>query len=336
MACGTGGVGKTTISAALAISQAQKYKKIALISVDPAKRLASALGIDSLNNDPYKINVNIKEQTGKSPSGQIYALMLDAKDTFHDFVLKFGGADCLEAFEKNNLFHIISSNISGIHDYMILEKLHTLIDQYELIVLDTPPAKHTLDFLEAPTRIANFFDDRIFKYFLKSTSQLSLSEKFKIRSAQGALRILQLITGAGVIEDFTAIAPHMLKLKTAFVERQANVLKILKSDICEINFVTSPNTNSLAETKAFRESLDEMGLKLNHLIINRSIEKLVAESSNCAVSNALTDFRFLASLEGKNRKELESILKPVKTIQIPEFATPIYNLTQLSELTKFL
>src|SRR3954469_22646920 len=159
--CGSGGVGKTTTAAAIALEGARRGHKACVVTIDPAKRLADALGLESLTNRPGRIN-------GDWP-GELWALMLDTKTTFDDLVIRYSAdADQAQGILENRLYRNISGALSGTQEYMAMEKLYELHAEggFDLIVVDTPPTRNALDFLDAPKRMTDFFESRVLRWFL--------------------------------------------------------------------------------------------------------------------------------------------------------------------------
>ncbi len=164
--CGTGGVGKTTVSAVLAVEGARRGRNAVVVTIDPAKRLANTLGLDSLSNTAHEIDRRLWDPDGNAPpGGRLSALMLDTKSTFDGLIAKYS-ADPEQAARivDNRFYRSISSALSGTQEYMAMEKLYELHEEsgYELIVVDTPPTRHALDFLDAPRRLTRLLDNRIF------------------------------------------------------------------------------------------------------------------------------------------------------------------------------
>ncbi|HWE57076.1 MAG TPA: ArsA family ATPase, partial [Acidimicrobiales bacterium] len=159
---GPGGVGKTTCAAAIALEGARRGKRACVVTIDPAKRLADALGLESLTNDAHEVGA------GQFP-GQLYALMLDTKTTFDEVVSRYAASpDQAQAILDNKLYRNISGALGGTQEYMAMEKLYSLHTdgQYDLIVVDTPPTRHALDFLDAPQRLLRFLNNRIFRLLM--------------------------------------------------------------------------------------------------------------------------------------------------------------------------
>jgi anion-transporting ArsA/GET3 family ATPase len=341
--CGTGGVGKTTTSAALALSAALAGKRVGLITIDPARRLATSLGLESLHHDPQCLDKFVEKELGRGKlKGSLDALMLDSENAFYRFLKKVGGDDVHDRFKASSLFEIIAGNFGGTHDYLAMEKLYELHSsgRYDLLVLDTPPARHTLDFLDAPDTIARFFDDRIFSWFLTDPRSDSLPEKLRARGARVALGVLEKLTGEGVINDFVALAPHIYKVKNAFVERQEAIRDLLTSKESGAVFVSSPTDLSRGESTPFLKDAKAKGISILAFVINRSLRHLAPEkeprglkSAPQAVAENYRRLRFLVEEEEKNLKILAELAgKERPLVTVPELEEDVHDLPSLLAL----
>lgn len=345
--CGTGGVGKTTISAAIAVKAAIAGKRVGLITIDPARRLATALGLESLGNDPQDITASLAKALGQKPRGSLHAMMLDSHATLHRFLRLTGGPEVEQRFRESELFQIISDNFGGAHDYLALEKLYDLhqSNAFDLIVLDTPPARHTLDFLHAPERIARFFSDAIFQWFLVDPRNNSLRERLRAGGTKAALSLLEKITGEGVIRDFVQLAPHIHSVKRAFVERQRAVLELLRSEAAGAAFVTSPTELPRGEAEPFLAEAERQGVAVLALIVNRSLQHLTGAERTPAKQAAAADpvldiYRKLCILgeeEKRNAKELGDLhTRKLPVILVPEQSQDVHALDSLVTLAEQL
>lgn len=343
--CGTGGVGKTTTSAALALKAAIGGKRVGLITIDPAKRLATSLGLDSLKSEPQNLDSYVSKTLKIKMQGSLSALMLDSQNTFYKFLKDVGGAEVHKRFRESELFDVIAGNFGGAHDYLAMEKLYELhqSEKYDLLVLDTPPARHTLDFLDAPEMIAKFFDDRIFSWFLTDPRSDGFREKLRAKGAKAALGVLEKLTGEGVIRDFVALAPHIYSVKNAFVERQSRIRDLLCSKDSGAIFVSSPADLSRGEAKPFLTDAHEKGIPILAFFVNRSLAHLAPEAEPRGLKSApkevrenYQNLRFLVEEEQKNLKLLKSMSGKQIIVSIPELDEDVHDLPSLQALSEFL
>ncbi len=344
--CGTGGVGKTTTSAALALRAGLEGRRVGLITIDPAKRLATSLGLKSLNHNPQSLNRQVEEAIGKKLPGSISALMLDSEDTFYRFLKDVGGDEIHDRFRASELFEVIAGNFGGAHDFLAMEKLHELYasGKFDLLVLDTPPARHTLDFLDAPDRIGKFFDDRIFSWFLTDARSSSLQEKLRAKGARAALSVLEKLTGESVIGDFVSLAPHIYQVKNAFVERQGKIKRLLTSKEAGAIFISSPMDLSRGEAKPFLADAKEKGIDILAFVMNRSLSHLAPEkeprglkSAPAPVQKNYRNLRFLVEEEEKNFKLWKEMAgKDRSLVCVPEMEEDVHDLPSLLSLSQHL
>jgi len=345
--CGTGGVGKTTTAAAIALAAAMRGQRVGLITIDPARRLATALGLDRLKSEPQSLNKYIETEIGKGKlQGSLSALMLDSENTFYRFLKNIGGQEVHDRFRASTLFEVIAGNFGGAHDYLAMEKLFELHQSgdFDLLVLDTPPARHTLDFLDAPENIARFFDDRIFAWFLTDARTSGFAERIRAKGAKVALSVLEKLTGEGVINDFVSLAPHIYKVKNAFVERQAVIKRLLTSEKSGAIFVSSPTDLSKGEAKPFLQDAKSAGIEILAFVVNRSLHHLAPENEPRGVKSAPPEvaenyrrIRFLVEEEEKNLKLLKELAgRERPLIRVPELEEDVHDLSSLLALAEYL
>lgn len=344
--CGTGGVGKTTTSAALSLRAALAGKRVGLITIDPARRLATSLGLKKLNHDPQDLTPQLEKALGRKVSGSLSALMLDSENAFYRFLKDVGGKEVHDRFRASELFEVIAGNFGGTHDYLAMEKLYELNESgaFDLLILDTPPARHTLDFLDAPDLIGKFFDDRIFSWFLTDARSSAITEKLRAKGAKAALGVLEKLTGETVIGDFVSLAPHIYQVKNAFVERQTAVRKLLTSKDAGAIFISSPADLARGEAKPFLADAKEKGVNILAFILNRSLAHFAPEDEPRGLKTAPAEvqenygrFRFLVEEEEKNFKLLQSMAggsRPL--VSVPEMEEDVHDLSMLLALSEYL
>jgi len=264
--CGSGGVGKTTVAAALALQGACAGRRACVVTIDPAKRLADALGLGSLGNTPHRID-------GDWP-GELWALMLDTKGTFDDLVERYAASEeQARSIKSNRLYRNISGALSGTQEYMAMEKLYELhhgglpdIPDFDLVVVDTPPTRNALDFLDAPRRLTNFLDNRVFRLLMMPTRAYLRAVS---AATQTFLKTVSRVVGAEVVSDAIAFFEAFEGMETGFRERAQAVRDLLTADETAFVLVTSPRPDAVAEASFFAAKLDEAGIEVSALAINR-------------------------------------------------------------------
>lgn len=270
---GSGGVGKTTAAAAIALRAAIEGKKAAVLTIDPAKRLASSLGLKELSSEPHKVNTRKFAAISVEPKGEMHALMLDTKSTFDKVVLRYAPSrDQAERIINNRFYKNISGTLSGTQEYMAMEKLYELYadSDFDLLVIDTPPTRNALDFLDAPKRLTDFFESKVLRWFLLPYMKAGggLMRVANV-AATTFLRVVKRIVGADVLQDTAEFFGNLEGMYDGFKQRARDVANLLRSDATSFVVVTSPAQESVNEATFFATRLNEEGLPFGALVVNR-------------------------------------------------------------------
>jgi anion-transporting ArsA/GET3 family ATPase len=268
--CGTGGVGKTTTSAVLALAAAQSGRDAVVVTIDPAKRLADTLGLDQLGNTPQEISRERWDPEGSAPpGGRLSALMLDSRATFDALVHKHArNPEQATRILANRFYRNVAGALSGTQEYMAMEKLHELHDdgRYDVIVVDTPPTRHALDFLDAPARLTRLLDNRIFRLLMAPTRRYLRVASLAV---QTFLRTIAKVLGSEVIDDIVAFFRAFEGMEQGFRDRASKVLALLADPSTAFVLVTSPRRDAVDEAEFFAARLQESDLAVGALIVNR-------------------------------------------------------------------
>ena len=270
---GPGGVGKTTIAASIALRAAEHGKKTAVLTIDPARRLAQSLGLHELSNQPRKVNRRKFTAAGLEPRGELYAMMLDTKTTFDELVLHHAPTpEQAERIIANRFYRNISSTLSGTQEYMAMEKLYELHARgtYDLIVVDTPPTRNALDFLDAPRRLTDFFESRVLRWFLVPYTRAG-GRMMRVANvaAVAFLRLAKRIVGSEVLNDTAEFFANLEGMYDGFKQRARQVAALLRSNQTSFVVVTSPAAEAITEAAYFATRLSESGLPFGALVANR-------------------------------------------------------------------
>jgi anion-transporting ArsA/GET3 family ATPase len=259
--CGSGGVGKTTISAALALEAAMLGRRACVVTIDPARRLANALGVSTLTNSPSEIPGDW--------SGSLSAVMLDAKSTFDELIGRYSTDEAqAERILRNRLYRNLTSALSGTQEYMAAEKLYELHseDKFDIVVVDTPPTHNALDFLDAPGRLTRFLENRIFRMLLLPTRAYLRAVSAATRTL---LKAIAKVAGSEMVEDAIAFFQAFEGMEEGFRERAARVEKLMSDEGTAFVLVASPRRDSIDEATHFASKLDEQSIPVEALIVNR-------------------------------------------------------------------
>jgi anion-transporting ArsA/GET3 family ATPase len=269
--CGTGGVGKTTTAAVFALAAAHSGRDAVVVTIDPAKRLADTLGLADLGDEPREIPPARWDPAGQArPSGRLSALMLDTRATFDGLVRRHARDDeQAERILANRFYHNIAGALSGTQEYMAMEKLHELHEDgnYDLIVVDTPPSRHALDFLEAPQRLTRLLDNRIFRFLMMPTRTYL---RVASNAVQRFLRTVGKVIGAEVLDDIVAFFRAFEGMEQGFRERATRVNELLAEPSTAFVLITSPRRDAIEEAEFFAARLREANLAVAALIVNRA------------------------------------------------------------------
>jgi anion-transporting ArsA/GET3 family ATPase len=270
---GSGGVGKTTTAAVLALEAARVGKKVLVMTIDPARRLRSALGIPEVGNFESRVNPALFEAAGIPVAGEFHAMMLDTKSAFDDVIARIAPDGAThEAILKNRLYQYVSTTLAGSREYVAAERLYDIHrrEAYDLIVVDTPPTKNALDFLEGPGRMSKFLDDRIMRIFLlPMTAGSGLREALIKRTSAVIYRILAVVFGDQFLGDMNAFVWNFRNMYGEFRRRADDLSAVLRSDAAAFMLVTSLEKERTHEAGYLARQLSGRGYRLFGVVVNR-------------------------------------------------------------------
>jgi anion-transporting ArsA/GET3 family ATPase len=271
--CGSGGVGKTTTAAALAVRASERGRRTVVLTIDPARRLAQALGLTELDNTPRPVD---------GIEGSLDAMMLDMKRTFDEVVLAHTDAQRAEQIFANPFYQALSSSFAGTQEYMAMEKLGQLVHEgsWDLIVVDTPPTRSALDFLDAPAHLSTFLDGRLLKILL-APARTGGRAYVKVMTAGFSMftRVLTRIIGTQVLTDLSQFVAALETMFGGFRERADATYRLLAAPGTAFVLVATPEAAALREASYFAERLAEESMPLAGLVLNRVHTNPVAELS---------------------------------------------------------
>lgn len=268
---GAGGVGKTTTAATIGLAGALRGRKAMVLTIDPARRLANSLGLKQFGNEETKIDLGA---LGVDAPGELWAMMLDSRSTFDNLIARIAPDEAArQRILGNHVYRHMADTFAGSQDYMATEKLYDLVvgDRYDLVVLDTPPVKNALDFLEAPGRLIHFMDERVLKWFLQPGSDggAVFGKRLMMGTSAVVYRLLSYVFGKDFIEDLTGFFEDFQGLYAGFVERHDTVLKLFKSNTTSFVTVCAPTESSLDVAVFFQEELSKRRLPRGGVVVNQ-------------------------------------------------------------------
>ncbi|MEW1682882.1 ArsA family ATPase [Streptomyces sp. NPDC093594] len=298
--CGSGGVGKTTTAAALGLRAAERGRKVVVLTIDPARRLAQSMGIDSLDNTPRRV-----KGVDDSAGGELHAMMLDMKRTFDEIVEAHADPARAAAILGNPFYQSLSAGFAGTQEYMAMEKLGQLRsrDEWDLIVVDTPPSRSALDFLDAPKRLGSFLDGKLIRVLLAPAKVGGRAGmKFLNVGMSMMTGALGKVLGGQLLKDVQTFVAAMDSMFGGFRTRADATYKLLQAPGTAFLVVAAPERDALREAAYFVERLAAEDMPLAGLVLNRvhgsGADRLSAERALAAAEN-LEDSRIVDQGDGK-------------------------------------
>ncbi len=338
---GPGGVGKTTTAAALALRAARTGQRACVVTIDPARRLADALGVSGVGNEPHFVPA----PSGSWP-GELWAVMLDAQSTFDNLVGRYAsGPGQAQAIMNNPVYRNISAAMSGTQEYMAVEKLYELQESgaYDLIVVDTPPAQHALDFLEAPSHLARLLDNRVFRLLMTPTRAGLRALEL---GAQLVLRTISKIAGGQVVADTIQFFTHFEGMEEGFRERAATAERLLRSELTSFALVCSPRRDSMEEALYLVSQLAASGARPSTVVVNRCYPLYPQVPPDAAAALAgtplapllanLEDLGTVAATESDQLARIIAALPDANLYRVPFMARDVYDLDGLAAVADHL
>jgi anion-transporting ArsA/GET3 family ATPase len=349
---GAGGVGKTTTSAALALGLAIDGRRVAVVTIDPARRLASALGLGELTAHPVPIDTTVLEQAGMVVKGELSAMVLDTKQTFDAVVERLAPDEQARAeILANPIYRELSTAVAGSHELSAVAKLYELYEEhdFDVIVLDTPPARNALDFLQAPGRLLGFLEGRALQVFLAPGG---LTARLFGRGTALVFSIFARVTGVDMLNELSRFFRALSGVIEGFGEHTRGVSELLRSDQAAYVIVTSPEPEPAREATFLADRLAEAGMPLAGLIANRVHGDALGSTSEEALANALAgdlgeglsrrvagnlaDFDVLTRRDAATVEDLSRRLGTARTVVVPHLDEEIQDLLGLARVAEML
>ncbi len=343
---GAGGVGKTTTAAALGLAAASIGRRALVLTIDPARRLAQSLGIDALDNTPRRV---------EGADGELWAMMLDMKRTFDEVVDEHAPSpERATAIKSNRIYQTLSSTLSGTQEYMAMEKLHELhvTGDWELLLIDTPPTRSALDFLDAPRRMTDFLEGRLLRALLLPGMAAGRGlTRIVGFGTQAFMRVAGRVTGVELLEDLADFFRNFEGLYEGFKQRAEEVRSLLAHPASRFVVVATPQPPPLREARFFLERLQQEGLHTAGVVVNRvhvSCGDCPSDELLRRASQAQTDdlegraaagaLRLLADMQNLASRERHDVaaalhgLSPPALVEVPLLRSDVHNLEMLADV----
>jgi anion-transporting ArsA/GET3 family ATPase len=358
---GAGGVGKTTLSAALALGLAARGQKVAVVSIDPARRLASALGLRELSNEPHRIDPRALTDPALRAvcpcpevecKGELWAMMLDSKSTFDGLIERLAPDErARDEILSNRIYRELSSAVAGSQEFTAVAKLFELDREggFDMIVLDTPPSRDALDFLDAPDRLTRFLEGRALRVLLSSGG---IARGFLGRGTGLMFSVFARVTGVNLLGELSGFFGSLAGLIDGFRERARGVEQLLRDPTTSFLLVTSPEHEPAREAVFFHARLAEAKMGFGGLIVNRVheagldghtteqvrnlLEGQLGETLAARVAGNLADFDVLARRDRESVSELSRALGEGDPLLVPYLDGEVQDLGGLAVIAKHL
>jgi len=349
---GAGGVGKTTTSAAIALGMAAQGAKVAVVTIDPANRLANALGLKRLENEPSRIDPERLGQPGLELTGELWAMMLDPKRTFDELIDRVAPDPGRAAeIKRNRVYEQLSTAVSGSQEFTAIAKLYELEErgEFDLLVLDTPPSRSALEFLEAPVRLSSFLEGRALRAFMGPTGA---GMRIVGRGAAPLLAALRRVTGVDLLTDLSTFFGLLGDMTSDFSLRAARVEEILRAPTTAFLLVTSPQHDAIDETLWFRRTLQDNGLPFAGVVVNRvhhdllgdrdagDVERLLGRSMNADLASRIArnfyDYHVLARRDEQSLTRLAKELDGHLLLAVPQLDDDVHDVGGLLAIRRYL
>jgi anion-transporting ArsA/GET3 family ATPase len=350
--CGSGGVGKTTTSATIALGMAARGAKVAVVTIDPANRLADALGLEQLENEPRRVEPSRLADGPITVPGELWAMMLDPKRTFDELIDRIApDPGRAEEIKANRVYREISTAVAGSQELTAIAKLYELDQehQFDLLVLDTPPSRNALEFLDAPSRLNSFLEGKALKAFMRPTG---LGFRAFGRGALPLLGGLRRITGIDLITDLTTFFTLLGDMTSDFSRRAAQVEQLLRADTTAFVLVTSAAREPIDEAIWFAQRLAADGLPFGGVIVNRVHHDLLGSRAPREVRRSLVktlppglatrvvenfrDYHVLAMRDDHNLARLTAALDDSRLLLVPQLDDDVHDIDGLALVHRYL
>ncbi len=353
---GAGGVGKTTIAAALSLSAARRGRRVLCLTIDPARRLADSLGLTLAPGVEAEVAAERLAAVGAAPTGTLSVAMLDPKQTFDDLVTKHASSPAVaEKILQNQFYRHVSTSLAGTQSYMAMEKVLAVLKsgRYDLIVLDTPPTSEALDFLDAPERLVEALDSPAMRWLVQALQPSGgFSMRLLARGVAALLRTMGRLTGRGFLEDMAAFVGELNELFGGFKERAAEVSRAFRAPDFGYLLVAAPSAPALEEARFFAERLRRNGLSADALVLNRVHTDVTAPATTDALQallaaralatptdqllRAQADEHARARIEAPEVEKARRLFAPENLWTVPVMAGDVRGLSDLAKVSRAL
>jgi anion-transporting ArsA/GET3 family ATPase len=346
---GSGGVGKTTTAAAIAMAMATRGLKVAVVTIDPARRLADALGLERLEDAPHRVDPARFSDQGIQMRGELWAMMLDPKRTFDALIERLApDARARDEVLSNHIYQQLSTAVAGSQEFTAIAKLYELDADgaFDLVVLDTPPSRNALDFLDAPGRLTSFFQGRAIRLFLRPAG---IGSRLMGAGTGAVFSLMRRATGIDLLEDLSVFFRSLASMVDGFAERARHVEALLADPATSFVVVTSPERGPLEEAIFLVRRLERAGMSLGALLVNRLREadtppstlpaSVTAQLGDDLAGRVVAAVEDRAALAARDRRALARLQEETgrpATFKVPQMSDDVHDVAGLSRVAAHL
>jgi len=351
VSAGSGGVGKTTVAASLSLWGALGGRRTVVLTIDPARRLATSLGLETLGSAPHEIPPQLFRDQGLTPTGSLSAMMLDQKGAWDALVERHAPPEARARILENPFYQHLSQTFAGSQEYMAIEQLCLLAESgdYDLIVVDTPPTRHALDFLEAPQRLGDFLDKSVVKWFVRPYFNAGWSALRAVNRSVGFLmRRIEQATGISALAEISDFFTSMSGLFENFQARIDKAYEVLRGPQTAFVLVSSPEEQVLGDAEYLSTKMAALRMPLKGVVLNRVHHEFrpprrgrqaaelglggrAAEARELAAN--FVDYQALARGESLRIEQFRAALpRRVPLVTVPNFARDVHDLASLAAM----
>jgi anion-transporting ArsA/GET3 family ATPase len=350
---GSGGVGKTTTAAAIAMGMASQGLRVAVVTIDPARRLANSLGLEELGNEPRLVDPALFAADGVEMEGELWAMMLDPKRTFDEVIERLAPDErTRDEILENRIYREVSNAVAGSQEYTAMSKLYDLDSSgdFDLLILDTPPSRNALDFLDAPDRLTQFLEGRALQLFLRPTG---LAGRVVGRGTGMAFSVLKRITGVDLLQDLSVFFRSLSGLLDGFRERAKQVDALLSDPGTVFLLVTSPEREPIDEAIYFWRKLKAARMPFGGVVVNRvhhdeapdadpdEVTEMLRDELGPRlaerVGENLRDYQVLARRDSENIEHLAKRLDDERRLAlVPHLDEDVHDVAGLARVQRYL
>ncbi|HLH64098.1 MAG TPA: ArsA-related P-loop ATPase [Solirubrobacteraceae bacterium] len=350
--CGSGGVGKTTTAAAIGLGLASEGARVAVVTIDPARRLANALGMPELGNEPRRVSPARLTAGGARVRGELWAMMLDPKRTFDELIERIApDPERAREIMANRIYRELSTAVSGSQEFTAVAKLHDLAlgGRFDVLVLDTPPTRNAIDFLDAPVRLTSFLEGGALRALVRPGG---IGMRVVGLGAAPLLGALRRVTGVDLVGEISAFLALLGTMTEEISRRAAAVDRLLREESTAFVIVCSAREESIDEAIWFRRTLAGEGMPLAGAIVNRvhgavrngraagqsppAVPAALRPDLAARIAGAISDHQRLAARDALGVERLRAELSPAPVLAVPELDGDVHDVAGLLRVTRRL